>query len=82
MQYVGEKPTDELTLFVCLDENGKASGTFYDDAGDGYGYKDGDYRLSKFEATTENGQLVVRESLISGKRVASWKTIRVVDATK
>lgn len=82
MQYVGEKPTDELTLYVCLDENGKASGTFYDDAGDGYGYKDGDYRLSKFVAMMENGQLVVKESLISGKRSASWKTIRLIDAAK
>jgi alpha-glucosidase len=79
MQYVGEKPTDELTLFVCLDENGKASGTFYDDAGDGYGYKDGDYRLSKFEASMENGQLVVKEVLQSGKRPASWKTLKVMD---
>lgn len=80
MQYVGEKPTDELTLFVCLDENGKASGTFYDDAGDGYGYKDGDYRLSRFEASMENGQLFVKEIHVSGKRgTPSWKTIKAIE---
>lgn len=77
VQYVGEKPLGELSLLICLDENGKASGTFYDDAGDGYGYQKGDFRLSHFVADVEGDELVVRESSAEGSRPRSWKSIKV-----
>jgi alpha-glucosidase len=43
--------TDSITLFVNLDPTGTATGTLYDDAGDGFTYRDGDYSLHRFTAT-------------------------------
>jgi alpha-glucosidase len=48
MEYTGEKPLDPLTLIVCTDETGKASGLLYEDAGDGFGYRKGFYRATRF----------------------------------
>ncbi|MGB4415691.1 MAG: TIM-barrel domain-containing protein [Paludibacter sp.] len=41
---------DSLTLMVSLDKNGQASGTMYEDAGDGFQYKKGEYLISSFSA--------------------------------
>ncbi|MBX3357606.1 MAG: DUF5110 domain-containing protein [Phycisphaeraceae bacterium] len=61
IEYTSQKPLDPLTLIVSLDADGKASGTLYEDAGDGYGFQTGDYLLTTFEATTEGGQLEIKE---------------------
>lgn len=39
-----------LTLLVSLDEGGRARGQLYEDAGDGYGYRQGEYLLTTYEA--------------------------------
>jgi alpha-glucosidase len=59
MQYVDEKPLDELTLLVCLDEQGKASGSLYEDPGEGFDYLKGAYRLTTYRATVANGNVVM-----------------------
>jgi len=41
---------DSLTLIVSLDKNGKATGTLYEDAGDGFQYQKGEYLVSGFTA--------------------------------
>ena len=41
---------DSLTLLVSLNESGRASGTVYEDAGDGFQYQKGEYLISDFEA--------------------------------
>lgn len=50
IQNTTENSLDPLTLLVCLDEQGKASGNMYWDAGDGWSYKKGDYSLLQFVA--------------------------------
>lgn len=60
MQYVDEGPLDEVELLVCLDAHGRAEGTLYEDAGDGFGYRDGAYRLTRFSAQLDGARLVVR----------------------
>ncbi|MDR1681887.1 MAG: alpha-glucosidase [Candidatus Symbiothrix sp.] len=45
-----EKSFDPLSLFVCLDESGKAAGQLYWDAGDGWDFLCGDYSLLTFSA--------------------------------
>jgi alpha-glucosidase len=50
MDHSGQKPLDPLQLVVCLDDQGRAEGWLYEDAGDGYGYRDGAYRRTRFTA--------------------------------
>lgn len=44
--------TDRLTFLVNLDETGCADGTLYEDDGDGYGYRHGDYANYQMKAAT------------------------------
>lgn len=67
MQYVNEKPLDPLTLIVTLDHEGKASGTMYEDAGDGYGYQAGEFLMSRYSASTEGDTVVVTLAGSEGK---------------
>jgi alpha-glucosidase len=66
MQCVDERPLDEVELLVCLDERGQAAGTLYEDAGDGYGYRDGEYRIARFVAQLEGDRLQVRVASSEG----------------
>jgi len=60
MEFVDEKPLDPLTLIVCLDAHGRASGTLYEDAGDGWGYLRGEYLKTTYEALRSGDELLVR----------------------
>jgi len=69
--YVGAKPLKTLTLYIALDENHQASGVLYEDDGDGWGYRDGEYRLTRFTAIGDNAGLVrVTSEIIGG----DWTT--------
>lgn len=65
IQNTNEQSFDPLTLYVCLDEQGKAEGELYTDAGDGWAFQCGDYSLLRFEAkrtgNTVNIKLVKKE---------------------
>lgn len=50
VQHAEERPLDPLTLLVHRDTTGHAQGRLYEDAGDGYGFRAGEYRLSKLTA--------------------------------
>ncbi|HBO31030.1 MAG TPA: alpha-glucosidase, partial [Leeuwenhoekiella sp.] len=65
--------TSEITLFINLDAEGKASGSLYDDAGEGYGYQSGDYSILDFEATTVDGQVEVHIEQTEGSRTMDRK---------
>lgn len=59
MQHVSELPLNPLTLWVALDEHGEASGTLYEDAGEGWAYKDGEYLLTEYAARLDGDTVVV-----------------------
>nr|XP_043607023.1 alpha-glucosidase 2 [Erigeron canadensis] len=68
-QYVGEaNPNDDLSLFVALDENGKAEGFLFEDAGDGYEYTNGGYLLTTYIAELKASVVTVSVSKTEG----SW----------
>ncbi len=48
MQWSDEKPLDELELLVNPGPDGRAVGYLYEDDGDGYGYREGAYRVTEF----------------------------------
>jgi alpha-glucosidase (family GH31 glycosyl hydrolase) len=50
----GEHP---LTLLVALDADGRASGTLYEDAGDGFGFERGQYLRTTYQAVTEGARV-------------------------
>lgn len=69
-QNTGE-PRGRLTLLVALDSAGRAAGTMYEDAGDGFGYRKGDYRLSSFSAIRQDDTVHLRFGRAEGKRPAT-----------
>ena len=66
-----------LTLSVVPDASG-ATGEFYWDAGDGFGYRQGDYRRSTFRARRQGERWVVTESAHEGNRAPDWKRQEVI----
>jgi alpha-glucosidase len=78
VQYVGEKPLDHLTLIVALDGKGEASGRMYEDAGDGFGYRKGDFRLSRFSARRRDGGIEIRSGKAEGRRKGQHRPVTVL----
>ena len=68
IQNTTEMSLDPLTLLVCLDESGQAKGTLYEDAGEGYGYLKGDYRLTTYSAAWQDGKVRVKIAATQGYR--------------
>lgn len=52
---------DTLTVHVFLDRRGRASGRVYEDEGEGYGYRDGGFRVTSFEARKSPGGIEIDE---------------------
>ena len=66
-----------LTLLVNPDANGQATGTLYQDAGDGFEYKTGSYAIYEIKASTEDGMVKVSLNQTEGKLQAPQKRIRI-----
>ena len=77
MQYTNEKPLDPLTLIVALDENGRASGTLYEDSGDGYEFQQGDYLLSTYAAERTGNTVNVSLAGEEGERSRPDRSMHV-----
>ncbi|KAJ0254729.1 Heteroglycan glucosidase 1 [Hirschfeldia incana] len=59
--HVGESSlSDDLTLLVSLDENGKAVGLLFEDDGDGYGYTEGRYLITHYIAERQSSIVTVK----------------------
>ncbi|MFA5138770.1 MAG: TIM-barrel domain-containing protein [Elusimicrobiota bacterium] len=74
VQYSDEKPLEELTLLVCFDSQGRASGRLYEDAGDGLGFEKGEFRETVFRVT--RGPKVKQE--ITGRWGPAKREVRTV----
>jgi alpha-glucosidase len=78
----GGQTTDEafdgpLTLLISLDASGHARGCLYEDAGDGFGYRDGDYLLTTFEAARTDTGVDVRVLHEQGGRPRPERELRL-----
>ncbi len=69
MQHVDAAPLEDVTLLVSLDANGRAEGTLYEDAGDGFGYQKGEFLRSRIEVERKGKDVSVRVTATEGR----WK---------
>jgi len=76
-QYVDEKPLDPLTLLVNLDATGHAVGTLYEDAGDGNGYRDGEYLLTTYAASLAGDVVTVSVRGVEGRTPRPARKVHV-----
>ncbi len=69
---------DSITLLVSLDENHKANGYIYEDAGNGYGYLSGEYLIRNFQADScGNDSIQILITRTEGNLSGSVKNYRV-----
>jgi alpha-glucosidase len=61
-QNTNQESLRPLTLFVCLDEKGEASGTLYEDQGNGFEYQKGNYALTRYHAKREGENVIVTKT--------------------
>jgi alpha-glucosidase len=71
MQYSDERPLDELELLVNPGPNGRATGRLYEDDGDGYGYLEGDFRVTEFVVGQETESAVVE----GAREPGTWRIV-------
>jgi len=63
--------------------SGKATGDLYEDDGDGFGYKNGDYLITHYEAEkisapgAKDGVVVIRIASVEGHRERPKRTLHV-----
>lgn len=78
IQNTTENSLDPLTLLVCLDEQGKADGSMYWDAGDGWAFKKGDYSQQTFKAEKQGDKVIVKLTSEKGKFKTENKDMAIV----
>ena len=79
-QYFGDRPDsrDELHLIVHLGADGTAEGTIYEDAGEGWGFKDGEYLLTTYRAETRrDGSVAINVASAEGDMPRYDRPVRV-----
>lgn len=55
LQWTDEQPLTDVELLVSLDASGRAVGTLYEDAGDGFGFERGEWVRTRFTAQRSGG---------------------------
>lgn len=61
-QYVGEKVIDTVSLHIYY-KQGEEVSYYFDDAHDGYGYEDGDYREARFDLEGKGDHLIIKQTI-------------------
>lgn len=77
IEYASQKPLDPLTLLVSLDASGGAVGTLYEDAGDGWGFRQGEFLLTTYKAARTGDRVTVSIASSQGKMSRPERTVVV-----
>jgi alpha-glucosidase len=68
MEWTNQKPLDPITLIISLDANGFATGVLYEDAGDGYSFKQGQFLRTTYTAQRAGDTLTVKVQSAEGTK--------------
>lgn len=71
-----------ISLIVIPDKEGSAEGVVYEDAGEGYGYIDGEYRLTKITAKKLNSDCIEVAAKQEGKLKLNKRLVRIEVVTE
>lgn len=79
VQSTEDYSVEDLTILINPAADGSACGTLYEDAGDGFNYRYGDYAVSTIKACTDakGKKITVTIEQTDGKRASEVKRIRV-----
>jgi alpha-glucosidase len=75
MQWTGEKPIEELTLYVYY-KNGKETSTLYEDAGEGYDYQQDVYSLKRYETMGTETNFTLLQTM-EGSYIPTYSSVKV-----
>jgi len=78
IQSTVEYRADSLTLMVSLNQKGEAIGKLYQDDGEGYGYKNGNFAEYEFRATTHKGIVSIECRFVKGQQPLLRKYYKIV----
>jgi alpha-glucosidase len=74
-QWTDEKPVEELTLYVYY-KKGVETSHLYEDAGDGYAYRDGQYSLKLFDTAGSETGFVLRQRK-EGDFIPAYEQVKI-----
>ena len=74
--HTGERPDDPLTLLVYPSQ-GKGESTLYEDAGNGFGYEEGEYARRKISCESSDGRIIIRLGEREGSFVPGRGDVRL-----
>jgi alpha-glucosidase len=74
--HTAEKPTDPLTLLVHP-AGGTGESTLYEDAGNGFGYRDDEYARRKVSCESSEGRILVQLGEREGSFVPERREVRL-----
>jgi len=74
-QFAMENNSGPLTLYAALDKDGKASGTLYEDSGEGFGYKSGEFLLTTYAVERRGDEVTVSATTTDGKMARPDRTV-------
>ncbi|MEM7622396.1 MAG: TIM-barrel domain-containing protein, partial [Planctomycetota bacterium] len=78
-QHFGDRPDqrDELTLIVAPDGDGNASADLYEDAGEGWGFRDGEFLRTRYASVREGDRLIITAETLDGNMPRPDRALRV-----
>lgn len=81
VMHTGERPLTDVTLLIALDAQGEAKGVLYEDAGDGWGFKKGEYLKTALRARKVEDTVLVSIVATEGNMTRPWgngpRTVKV-----